>query len=89
MTTQKGLQAFSNVSNDLDHGETSYEGIASGNPCIERSFLPFGDYVSFACAIASADQVSCLQDRWSFKQSLFRRVVNKVSVLAKKCLKCK
>lgn len=55
MTTQKGLQAFSNVSNDLDHGETSYEGIASGNPCIERSFLPFGDYVSFACAIASAD----------------------------------
>ena len=83
MNTQKGLQAFRNVSNDLDHGETSYEGIVSRNPCIERSSSPFGDYGSFACALASADQVSWLQDRWSFKQSMFRRDVNKVSVFAK------
>lgn len=81
-----GAGASERILDRVDSGLSSFDGIASGNPCLVRPSAPFKERESFMRAVKEGAPIPGMVASWDFEPTLRQKVVSKAKRGAKKLL---
>ena len=84
--TEKGVSAFNALRLHVDWGESSFDSVLLGNPCMTKSAPICPDREQFMCDLEDGADIEAMMDKYPCEPGVWQKLRGKLSVIKRRAI---